>query len=235
MRSVLVIGGSRGIGAACVRCFSREGDRVAFTYRSSREQALRLAEETGALAICCDAADACAMLRLPEGLPFHPDTLVYCAGIAWSGLIQDMTVPEWDRLFDTDTRGAFLSVKAFVPEMISRKKGSIVLISSMWGQTGASCEAAYSAAKAAVTGLVKALAKELGPSGIRVNTVSPGAVDTDMLACYSAEDKEALRRETPLERLGTPEDIAESVEFLSSERASFITGIDLPVNGGFVI
>ena len=235
MRSVLVFGGSRGIGAACVRVFAREGDRVAFTYRSSREQAALLEKETGALPVLCDAADEKAMLGLPERLPFRPDTLVYSAGVAHTGLIQDMTVPEWDTLQSIDLRGAFLAVKAFVPFMISRKRGSIVLIGSMWGQAGASCEAAYSAAKAGVTGLMKALAKELGPSGIRVNAVSPGVVDTDMMAAYSKEDREALRQETPLERLGTPQDIAESVEFLCSARASFITGVDLPVNGGFVI
>lgn len=230
-----MIGGSRGIGAECVRRFSILGDRVAFTYKSSQEAALSLSRATGAAAIQCDAEDTEEMLSLPERLPFRPDTLVYSAGIAHVGLIQDMSPEEWDRLFNVDVRGAFLAVKAFAPDMISRQKGSIVFIASMWGEAGASCEAAYSAAKAALIGFSKALARELGPSGIRVNTVSPGVVDTDMMAGFSKEDREALRDETPLGRLGTSGDVASCVEFLASDRAAFITGEDLRVNGGFVI
>lgn len=230
-----MIGGSRGIGAECVRRFSSLGDRVAFTYKSSTEEALSLSRATGAAALQCDAADTEGMLTLPERMSFRPDTLVYSAGIAHVGLIQDMLPEEWDRLFSVDVRGAFLAVKAFAPDMISRHGGCIVFIASMWGEAGASCEAAYSAAKAALIGFSKALARELGPSGIRVNTVSPGVVDTDMMAGFSQEDREALREDTPLGRLGVPGDVASCVDFLTSEKAAFITGDDLRVNGGFVI
>lgn len=235
MRKILVIGGSRGIGAACVRRFALQGDRVAFTYKSSGEKAAALAQETGTTGLQCDAGNVEEMLSLTGRLPFSPDTLIYCAGIAHTGLIQDMTPAEWDGLFDTDVRGAFLMVKAFVPRMIYAGRGSILLVSSMWGEVGASCEAAYSAAKAALIGFARALAKELGPSGIRVNCVSPGVVDTDMMACYGDGDKRALASDTPLGRLGEPDDIARCIDFLVSDNASFITGADLPVNGGYVI
>ena len=146
-----------------------------------------------------------------------------------------MTVEAWDALFAVHVRGAFLASRAFLPSMISQKSGSILYISSMWGQAGASCEAAYSACKAALIGLGKALAKEVGPSGIRVNCLCPGAVQTDMLREYSEDDLRVLAEETPLMRLGTPQDIANAAFFLASEEASFITGQALGVNGGLVI
>ena len=238
MPSVLITGGSRGIGAAMVRLFSARGWRVAFTYRGSEEAALTLARETGALAIHCDARSESDTLRMAEEVKRRfprLDALICNAGIAYSGLLQDMTAAQWDELFAVNVRGAFLTVRAFLPGMIHEQRGSVLFISSMWGQVGASCEAAYSACKAALIGLGKALAKETGPSGIRVNCLCPGVIRTDMLNEYSPEDLDALKDETPLERLGAPEDVARAAFFLCGEDASFITGQCLGVNGGFVI
>ena len=165
----------------------------------------------------------------------HLDALICNAGISYTGLLQDMTVSQWDELFAVHVRGAFLATRAFLPGMISRQSGSILYVSSMWGQVGASCEAAYSACKAALIGLGKALAKEAGPSGVRVNCLCPGVIQTDMLREYSQEDLRILADDTPLCRLGTPQDVARAAFFLSSQDASFITGQVLGVNGGFVI
>ncbi len=237
-QTVLITGGSRGIGAAMVRLFAENGWRTAFTYRESREQALALAEETGALAFQCDAASEQETVRMAgeaQRVFRHVDALICNAGTSYTGLLQDMTVSEWDALFGVHVRGAFLAARAFLPGMISRKSGTILFISSMWGQTGASCEAAYSACKAALIGLGKALAKEAGPSGIRVNCLCPGVIQTDMLREYSQETLDALREDTPLLRLGTPRDVAQAALFLCGQDASFITGQALGVNGGFVI
>ena len=221
-----------------VRLFSEKGWRAAFTYRESRDQALLLSEETGALAIRCDAGseqETAAMAGEVIRAFRHVDALICNAGTSYTGLLQDMTADEWDALFSVHVRGAFLATRAFLPGMISRKSGSILYISSMWGQTGASCECAYSACKAALIGLGKALAKEAGPSGIRVNCLCPGVIQTDMLREYDQHALEALREETPLLRLGTPRDVARSAFFLCSPEASFITGQAVGVNGGFVI
>ena len=238
MPTVLITGGSRGIGAQMVRSFCADGWQTAFTYRASEEAAHALAEETGAAAFRCDARseEDTAALAARVGVRFpHPDALICNAGTAWTGLIQEMTVPEWDDLFAVHVRGAFLATRAFLPGMISRKSGSILYVSSMWGQAGASCEAAYSACKAALIGLTKALAKEVGPSGIRVNCICPGVIQTEMLRDYTENDLAALRAETPLGRLGTPRDVADAALFLSGDSASFITGQALGVSGGFVI
>ena len=197
-----------------------------------------LNKETGALAIRCDAGSEAEteQMSLQVLSSFsHLDALICNAGTAYTGLIQDMTVEEWDELFRVHVRGAFLASRAFLPGMISRKSGSVLFISSMWGQAGASCEAAYSACKASLIGFTKALAKEVGPSGIRVNCLCPGVIQTDMLNCYCEDDLAALKEETPLLRLGTPQDIAQAAFFLSGSEASFITGQLLGVNGGFVI
>ncbi len=238
MQTVLITGGSRGIGEAMVRLFSEKGWRVAFTYRNSEEKALALARETGALALRCDAkneaeTDAMAAETLKQFR--HLDALICNAGVSYTGLLQDMTAAQWDDLFAVNVRGAFLAARAFLPGMISRQSGSVLFISSMWGQVGASCEAAYSACKAALIGLGKALAKEAGPSGVRVNILCPGVIQTDMLREYSKEDLQALVDDTPLSRLGAPEDVARAALFLSTGEASFITGQALGVNGGFVI
>ena len=238
MRTVLITGGSRGIGEAMVRLFSARGWRAAFTYLKSEENALTLARETGALALRCDARSELDTAQIAKQVLrrfSHLDALICNAGTSYTGLLQDMTVQEWDDLFSVHVRGAFLATRAFLPGMISRREGSVVYVSSMWGQTGASCEAAYSACKAALIGLGKALAKEVGPSGVRVNCLCPGVIQTDMLRDYTEDDLAALREETPLSRLGTPQDIAHAVFFLCSDEASFITGQVLGVNGGFVI
>ena len=238
MKTVLITGGSRGIGEATVRLYAEQGWRVAFTYLNSEEKALTLSWGTGALALRCDAkseADTAAMAEQVLRKFGHLDALICNAGISYTGLLQDMTVSQWDELFAVHVRGAFLSTRAFLPGMISRQSGSILYVSSMWGQVGASCEAAYSACKAALIGLGKALAKEAGPSGVRVNCICPGVIQTDMVREYSREDLQVLADDTPLCRLGTPQDVARAAFFLSSEDASFITGQVLGVNGGFVI
>ena len=232
MQHVLVTGGSRGIGAAIVRAFSARGDRVSFFYEKNTEAALALSGQTGAEAIRCDVANSEAVLHAVAALP-PVEILVNNAGVSHVGLISQITPEEWDRLFAVNVKGIYHSVRAVLPAMLQAQSGCIVNISSMWGQEGASCEAAYSATKGAVDALTKALAKELGPSGIRVNAVSPGLIDTEMNAHLSPEDLQTLCEQTPLGALGTPEQVAEAVLFLS--RASFITGQILPVNGGLSI
>ncbi len=238
MKTAIVTGGSRGIGAGIVREFARDGWRVAFNFLRSSEAAALLSRETGAVAFRADLADegeTTAFLRAALRQLSHVDALVLNAGLSWNGLITDMPVTEWDRLFDVNVRGAFLCVREVLPGMIRRRAGSVLMVSSMWGRAGASCEAAYSASKAALIGFAKSLAKEAAPSGVRVNCVAPGAVDTDMMKGYSDGEKDALRAAAPLGRLGTAEDIARAAVFLCGERASFITGQVLGVDGGMVI
>lgn len=238
-RVALVTGASRGIGAAIARTLSAEGCAVAVNYLRSREAAERLAGELGdAVAIRADVADAAQvadLLAQTERALGPVDILVNNAGIAEQKLFTDITEDEWDRLFAVDVKGMFLTCQAVLPGMIHRKRGSIVNLSSIWGLTGASCEVHYSAAKAAVIGFTKALAKEVGPSHIRVNCVAPGVILTRMNAALAPETMEALREETPLETLGTPEDVAAAVAFLAGENARFITGQVLSPNGGIVI
>ena len=238
MRRVLVSGGSRGIGAAVVRRFSASGDAVAFLYRENEKAAAAVARETGAFAVRCDVGDPDAVRAgyeaAKKALGGAPEVLVNCAGVAFSGLLQDMTDEEWRRVIDVDLSGVFHLCRAAIPAMIAAGAGRIVNIGSMWGKVGASCEVAYSAAKAGVRGFTLALAKELGPSGVTVNCVEPGLIDTDMNAHLSAADKKALVDETPLCRIGTPEDVAAAVFFLASPDASFITGQCIGVDGGIV-
>ena len=238
MNTVLITGGSRGIGEAMARLYADQGWRVAFTYLNSDEKAQSLSRESGALALRCDAkseAETSVMAEQVLRQFGHLDALICNAGISYTGLLQDMTVSQWDELFAVHVRGAFLATRAFLPGLISRQSGSILYVSSMWGQVGASCEAAYSACKAALIGLGKALAKEAGPSGVRVNCLCPGVIQTDMLRAFSQEELQILADDTPLCRLGTPLDVARAAFFLSSQSASFITGQVLGVNGGFVI
>lgn len=234
MKHVLIIGGSRGIGADTVRQFSQAGWRVSFTYCQSQSAAQALAQETGAAPYPCDTRREEALQALAQSVP-APDALIYNAGVAWSGLLQDMTAAAWDDLFSVNLRGAFLACKYLLPGMISRKAGNILLISSMWGEVGASCEAAYSASKAGLIGLAKALAKEVGPSQVRVNCLTPGVIQTDMLSAYSPQTLADLAEGTPLGRLGAGVDVAKAALFLSGEEAAFITGQVMGVNGGFVI
>ena len=238
MSTVLITGGSRGIGAAAVRAFAQEGHQVAFTYLHSEAAAQALAEETGALALRADVGvEADAQVTVDKVLDkfCQLDILVCNAGVSHVGLLSDMTDEEWRGLFGVNTDGVFYCCREVIPHFVHRKQGSIVTVSSMWGQVGASCEAAYSSSKAAVIGLTRALAKELGPSGIAVNCVAPGVIDTDMNRALTAEDLDVLREETPLGQIGTAEQVADAVWFLSGGQAAFVTGQVLAVNGGLVI
>lgn len=244
MRKIaLITGGSRGIGAACVRYFARNEYVVVFLANRSVERAQQLTDELRTEGYdvtfrLCDVSDGNQVTSvIAEILRSYKriDVLVNCAGVAHIGLFTDMTEAEWDDLFAVNVRGIFSVTKAVLPGMISRQAGAIVNVSSMWGEVGASCEVAYSAAKAAIIGMSKALAKEVGPSGIRVNCVTPGVIDTDMNAQLSDDDRAALSDETPLGRIGGPEEVASTIYFLCSDAASFITGQVLGVSGGLVI
>lgn len=242
-KTALITGASRGIGAATARRLARAGYAVAVNYCSSEERALALVEELRAeghtaMAVRADVSDPEQVQAMVDNVLdkfCQLDILVCNAGRSWVGLLGDMTVAEWRELFSVNLDSVFYCCKAVLPHMIHRKKGKIITVSSMWGQVGASCEAAYSASKAGVIGLTKALAKELGPSGIAVNCVAPGVIDTEMNKNLTDEDLDALREETPLERIGKAEDVAESVLFLASEGADFITGQVLCPNGGLII
>lgn len=232
MANVVITGGSRGIGAEMVRRFAARGDRVWFFYEKQHEAAQKIAHETGAEAVCCDVADEAAVLAAFQRVS-GADVLVNNAGICHYGLISQITPAEWRRLFAVNVDGIYHCVRAVLPQMLEKQSGCIINVSSMWGQVGASCEAGYSATKGAVLALSKALAQELGPSGIRVNAIAPGVIQTDMCASVAPEVMEDLRQQTPLERLGTPADVAQAALYLAD--APFVTGQVLPVNGGFVI
>lgn len=232
MANVVITGGSRGIGAAAVALFAARGDRVWFLYEKEHEKAAQVAARTGAEAICCDVADDEAVSRAFAAID-DVDILICNAGICHYGLLQSLSESQWDRLFDVNVKGIFHCVKAAVPALLRHHSGCIITVSSMWGQVGASCEAAYSATKGAVIALTRALAQELGPSGIRVNCVSPGVITTDMCANVDPQILRQLAQETPLGRNGTPEDVARAMAYLAD--APFVTGQILPVNGGYVL
>ena len=237
MKTMIITGGARGIGAQMVRHFSAQGWRVLFCWQSSREAAEALAAETGAVSCACDVRREEQVRRMIDEARRqlgHIDALICNAGAAWTGLTEEMPLAEYERLADTNLRGAFLCVREALPHLRA-SRGGVVLISSMWGTVGASCETVYSATKAALQCMARSLAKEVGPSGVRVNCVAPGAVDTDMMACYSEADKRVLAGETPLGRLCTAQDVAWAADFLLSERAAFITGQTLTVDGGFTL
>ena len=238
MKTVLITGGSRGIGAELVRRFSREGYGVAFVYRQSVKEAEALAKETGAFSICADVClegEAVAAVEKARTLLGHIDLLINNAAIAGGRLFTEITGEEWNRFFAVNLHGAFYFSREVLREMIARKSGKIINISSMWGEVGASCEVHYSATKAAMIGMTRALAKEVGPSGITVNCISPGFIDTDMNRNLSSEDRDALIEETPLMRIGTSADVAAAALYLASEGGDFVTGQVLSVNGGLVI
>ena len=232
MSIVLVTGGSRGIGAATVRRFAKAGHRIYFLYEKEHEAAQAVAEETGAFPICADVADRGAVEAAFKQLP-DLDILVCNAGISIPGLMSMMPSESWDRLFDVNVKGIYHCVNAAMPFFLAKQAGSIVTVGSMWGQVGGSCEVAYSATKGAVIAMSKALAKELGPAGIRVNCVAPGVILTDMCADIEPEILEELRQESPIGRNGRPEDVAAAIEYIAG--AEFVTGQVLGVNGGFVI
>lgn len=244
-QTVLITGGSRGIGAASVLAFAKAGYRVAFTWHSSDDAARRVVETvqqtvpgSTVLAIRADAADSAqvrdAVAQTARELG-GPQVLVCNAGIAQQKLFTDLTDEDWRRMMSVDLDGVFYACRAALPGMIREKYGRILCVSSMWGQTGGSCEVHYSAAKAGVIGLCRALAKEEGPSGITVNCVAPGVIDTDMMASFTEEDRAALAEETPVGRLGTAEEIARTLVFLASPDAGYITGQVIGQNGGLVI
>ncbi len=238
MKTVLITGGSRGIGAATARRFAAAGYRVAINYNRSEREALKLAEELGGTAVRADVGDPDQVQEMVDNVLdkfCQLDILVCNAGIAQQKLFGELTNEDWKKIFTVNVEGVFYTIRAALPHMLHRKAGRIVTVSSMWGQVGGSCEVAYSASKAAVIGLTKALAKEIGPSGITVNCVAPGVIATEMNAGLSTEDLEALRNETPLESIGKPEDVAESIFFLASDAARFITGQTLAPNGGLII
>jgi 3-oxoacyl-[acyl-carrier protein] reductase len=237
MRSVLITGGSRGIGRAMVELFAKEGYRVAFTYLSSQTEARELSARTGALALLADCEREDAILSAvaeAEAALGSIDCLINNAAISGFSLLTDITTEEWDRFLRVNLTAPFIFSRAVLPAMIRKGQGRIVNITSMWGLVGASCEVHYSATKAGLIGFTKALAKEVGPSGITVNAIAPGVIETDMNRALSEEDLSALREETPLSRLGKPEEIARAALFLCSEDAGFITGEIMNISGGFI-
>lgn len=234
MRKVLVTGGSGAIGAAICREFAKNGDTVYFCYHKNTEGAEKLQKETGARGFCCDVSDFSAVQRLYEQTG-GVDILVNNAGIAQQKMFCDITENDWDRMFNVNIKSVFNMCSAYTPHMVRQKRGCVVNISSMWGVSGASCEVHYSASKAAVIGFTQALAKELGLSGVRVNCVAPGVIESPMNSALSDEDMAALAEETPLGRIGTPRDAAAAVLWLASEGASFVTGQTIRVDGGFTV
>ncbi len=233
MRNVLITGASRGIGAAAARAFAENGDRVIINYNKSQEAAIKLAEEIGGTAIKADISKA-EEVRTMFAKVGRVDVLVNNAGVAGFSMFDALSDEEWNRIIDTNLSGVFYCTREVLPQMISRKSGAIINVSSIWGITGSACEVAYSAAKAGVIGMTKALAKEVGPSGIRVNCVAPGAIDTDMNSNFDEEAINALCDDTPLGRLGKAEEIAKAIVYLADEKG-FITGQVLSPNGGLVI
>ena len=232
MANVVITGGSRGIGAAAVALFAARGDRVTFLYEKNHEAAQAVAAKTGAKAICCDVAEKAAVEAAFREIG-DVDILICNAGICHTGLMSMMEESQWDRLFAVNVKGIYNCVNASMPAFLKKHSGCVITVSSMWGQVGASCEAAYSATKGAVIALSKALAKELGPSGIRVNCVAPGVILTDMCKDVDPEILEEMAQENPVGRNGTPEDVAKAMVYLAD--ADFVTGQVLPVNGGYVI
>ncbi len=241
-RVALVTGAAKGIGAAVCRRLAADGFSVAVNYNTSADEAAALVNElkkiTDAEAFRADVSDSKQVNEMVNAVTARfgrTDALVNNAGIAQQVLFTDISDAMWQRMLGVNLTGQFNCCRAVLPQMINRKSGKIVNITSMWGEVGASMEVHYSAAKAGVIGLTKALAKEVGLSGITVNAVSPGVIMTDMMAGFSPETVDALRDETPLNTLGMPDDVANAVAFLLSEKADFITGTVLPVNGGFTV
>ena len=232
MSTIVITGGSRGIGAAAVARFTQLGHRVYFLYEKDHAAAKAVEQATGATAICCDVADKAAVEAAFRSID-SVDTLICNAGVCQYGLMQDISEEAWDRIFAVNVKSIYHCVNGAMPFFLRKQKGCIITVSSMWGQVGASCEVAYSATKGAVIAMTKALAQELGPSGIRVNCVAPGVILTDMCANVGEETMSQLASESCVGRNGTPEDVAQAFVYL--QEATFVTGQVLPVNGGLVL
>ena len=232
MKNVVITGGSRGIGAAAVELFAAQGHRVFFLYEKEHEAARSVAEKTGATPICCDVADGQAV-RSAFAAIGDVDVLVCNAGICHYGLMSMMPEEDWDRLFAVNVKGIYHCVNGAMASFLRKQRGCVITVSSMWGRVGASCEAAYSATKGAVIALTRALAKELGPSGIRVNCIAPGVILTDMCANVDGEILEEMAQEAPVGRNGTAMDVAKAMLYLTE--AEFVTGHVLSVDGGYGI
>ncbi len=236
MSVAFVTGGSRGIGAETVKLLSQAGWSVAFCYYSDDIAAEQVAQTTGALKIKADVADEKSIdsaIKQAQGQLGNIDLLVNNAAISFAGLFTDITAEAWQRMLNVNVNGVLNATKSVLPQMINNKRGKIINISSVWGQLGASCEVHYSTTKAAIIGFTKALAKEVGPSGITVNCIAPGVIATDMNNRLTKEDLTALADETPLCRIGSANDVAQAVVYLASSGADFITGQVLGVDGGF--
>ena len=241
--TALISGGSGGIGAAAAESLARSGFSVAIGWHSGRARAEALAaalraDNCNAMAVPLNVCDRDSVRAALEAVRCHmgaPDTLVLAAGVARQHLFQDIDEGTWDRIFDVNVKGVYRCVQEALPAMLRRGRGCIVTVASIWGEAGASCESAYAASKGAVIALTKSLAKELGPSGIRVNCVSPGVILTAMTRGLGPETLASLAAEAPLERIGAPEDVARAIRYLCSEDADFVTGQVLSVNGGFLI
>lgn len=238
MKTLLLTGGTRGIGKGIAEYFLNKGWRVILLYKSCEENAKKLCENENCYAYRVDIRneeEINAVISHIKGTYGEIDCLINNAGVAKAELVQDTSTYDYDLIFDTNVKGTFLMTKGVVPLMISKKRGTIINISSMWGISGGSFESVYSASKAAVIGFTKALAKELGPSGIRVNAIAPGVIKTDMTASLSEDDINALKEETPLLRCGEPLDVAKVAYFLANDDSSFITGQVISVDGGIII
>lgn len=239
MKTVLITGASRGIGSACARLFSENGYNVAINYLSSEKEALALEKELeNAAAFRADVSDRAQVDNMMSGIRKRfggVDVLINNAGIASSGLFSDVSENDFDRMVSVHLKGTFNCSQAVLNHMIDEKSGRIINISSIWGITGASCEVTYSMAKAGIIGFTKALAKELAPSGITVNAVAPGVVDTDMMSSFSPDEITEITNDIPLGRFASPDEIAQTVLFLAGKNAGYITGQVISPNGGMVI
>lgn len=239
MKTIIVTGGSRGIGRAIVEKFASENYNVILNYNKSEFSALDIAKQYKNVetfkADVSKSKDVEAMINFAENKFGQIDVLINNAGISSTGLLQDLSLEEWNKLFETNVTGTFLVTREVLPRMISKKSGKIINISSVWGMVGASMEVAYSASKAAIIGFTKALAKEVGPSNITVNAIAPGIVMTDMVSNLSVEEFEQIRNEIPLGKIGSTEDIASTAFYLASDAANYMTGQIISPNGGWVM